>query len=93
MPAESEDRLPTFALERDTTMPVQTDLALRLPEVYEKAEFKIEDYTVEIKKQASKNEIRITRKQHPASGVELKIKKKAGRTVKIKTDENGYVAF
>ena len=79
---------PSFALQRDTTMPVQTDLELRMHGTFEKSEFKIE-----VQELVSKNQIRITRNNHPVSKFEINLIKDSGEVVIKKTDQNGVVLY
>jgi len=80
---------PSFALQRDTTMPVQTDLELRYPETFETEELRIDEFTIEIKKLTSKTQIRITREDKPVGGLKIKIKNNSGKIVTQKTDQDG----
>ncbi|MCF8077139.1 MAG: hypothetical protein K9K87_13370 [Desulfotignum sp.] len=79
---------PVFALDRDITMPLQTELALRYTSG-ETACLNIEGTNIEITKTPGDVRVKITRNNQPVKNLEIKLKKGPGDTVIVRTDENG----
>ena len=81
----------SYALKRDTTLPEETELELRLPKSKSTATFKIQDYSIEIKTIASKTQIKIIKDGQPVSGIDVivDIDKKTTK----KTDNSGVVLY
>lgn len=90
--SESETEI-SYALKRDTTMPSQTEIELRHPTRYEKAEFCIQDFTIAIKKLGLKTKIQITKENKPVDGIEIKIEKSPNDIIILKTDDDGIVVY
>lgn len=85
----ARERLPSYALERDITLPSQTDLELRgLPEEIDFT-VELENHVLQIWQSPGGLRLRITREGLPVSGSKISWLNKAGNKTTAITDEKG----
>jgi hypothetical protein len=90
---ESEySKEPVFSLNRDITMPLQTELELRHISG-ETACLNIEGTAIEITKAPGNVRVKITRNNQPVRNMEIKLKNGSEVISTVRTDDNGSFTF
>jgi hypothetical protein len=79
---------PSYALERDITLPSQTDLQLRVPSPPLTFQFQIDDVVVEVKREQTGIRLRLTRQGKPLIGLKIRISR-GDEEITVFTDQRG----
>lgn len=82
------EHAPSYALERNITMPSQTDLELRIPALTEAFKIEMEDYVIEVRTEPSGAKVKITRGGNPVSGTRVRMLRGDKKSV-VCTNEEG----
>ena len=87
----SGPEVPSFALERDITMPLRSELELREIQLPPEIHMEIDKYTLLITASPSGTRVVVTGGGKPVAGIRVMVRKESGDQVIGSTDENGEI--